>query len=720
MYEDNGLRDHLLDHIADYITANGGNLGKKTGRQMIRCILPGHNDSGPSFCYYPATRSFFCFGCRKGGNLIDLIGHMEGITDKKGQYKRAIELYGHLYADLAAGAAYRSPYNAREKGKGTILQKQAQDAPGGISEPLEGISEEEAQKKAEAEANAQADMAIARKNVEEGRAAEAKAYLEGRSLRYDFAEAWGIGYKDGRVYYPGPYPGGYFLIKKTTRKATPKALIAKDTKAGVLNASRLEDTSADHVFIVEGPEDMLSVEQYGHPAIAVSTSLINKVFTLIDGGHYYRDPGRVFLVAMDKDQAGRTASADLVKGLNERGIKAVAVDISGTYKDPNDNLVKGGEGTFKRTLAEAVKDGAVQAQAEEEEAIAQEAATRQEERLRHEINRANNRLIGFLERVEKNKSLEPMRSGFPLLDQCLGGGIYEGLYILGAVPSLGKTTLALQIVDQVAEAGNDVIYFTTEMSADTLIARSLSRISYKLQGGGRAGLTSRDILNGYKVEYVTGKDGETVRTRREYSPNEQDILSDTMYKYNEHSPRIYYIEGVEELTTEKIKTTLEDHIRLEGTRPLVVVDYLQMLAPKDPRLSEKQSMDAAVKALKILSRDAGVPVLVISSFNRPAYGKDASMSAYKESGGIEYGADVLLALQPEGTSGNEGGTEKDIEDHKRQEARPMELKILKNREAATGDIISYTYTARFNTFEEGAIIEVMAANNGGPWKKTKK
>jgi len=176
-----------------------------------------------------------------------------------------------------------------------------------------------------------------------------------------------------------------------------------------------------------------------------------------------------------------------------------------------------------------------------------------------------------------------------------------------------------------------------------------------------------------------------------------------MYKYNEYSPRIYYIEGAEKLSTEEIKKALGDHIRLEGTRPLVVVDYLQMLTPTDPRLSEKQSMDAAVKALKILSRGEGVPVLVISSFNRGAYGGDAKMSAYKESGGIEYGADVLLALQPEGTNGQEESTEKDIEDHKRQEERPIELKILKNREAQTGDIISYTYYAKYNTFEEGSL-----------------
>jgi len=691
MYQDNGLRDHLLDHIADYIVANGGNLKDKAGRQMIRCILPGHTDSGPSFCYYPGTRSFFCYGCRKGGNLIDLIGHMEGITDKKEQYKRAIELYGHHYPDLVTTGLRKSPYNALESEKGVTYQKPAAKAPRAISGAINGGSDKEAEERAAAVKNALAEMEMARKEVEEGRAAEAKAYLEGRGISYDFATAKGIGYKDGRVYYPGSYPGGFFYIKKTTRNSSPKALISPGPGiASILNASHLQDPAADHVFIVEGPEDMLSVEQYGHPAIAVSTSLIGKVFNLIDKGHYYQDQGRVFLVAMDTDQAGRAASADLVKGLNERGIRAVAVDISGAYKDPNENLTQAGSEDFKRSLAEAVETGVAMA-------LEVAADPQEEERLSYERNRASNRIIDMLEKVEKNKSREPMLSGFKKLDECLGGGLYEGLYILGAVPSLGKTTMALQIADQAAAAGNDVIYFTTEMSADTLIARSLSRISYK-ESKGRTGLTSRDMLNGYKVEYTAG-----LRTKRDFNACERDHLSDAMYKYNEYSPRIYYIEGAEKLSTEEIKKALGDHIRLEGTRPLVVVDYLQMLTPTDPRLSEKQSMDAAVKALKILSRGEGVPVLVISSFNRGAYGGDAKMSAYKESGGIEYGADVLLALQPEGTNGQEESTEKDIEDHKRQEERPIELKILKNREAQTGDIISYTYYAKYNTFEEGSL-----------------
>lgn len=48
-------------------------------------------------------------------------------------------------------------------------------------------------------------------------------------------------------------------------------------------------------------------------------------------------------------------------------------------------------------------------------------------------------------------------TGFAMLDEALDGGLYEGLYIVGAISSLGKTTLVTQIADQVASKGQDVL-----------------------------------------------------------------------------------------------------------------------------------------------------------------------------------------------------------------------------------------------------------------------
>ena len=68
-------------------------------------------------------------------------------------------------------------------------------------------------------------------------------------------------------------------------------------------------------------------------------------------------------------------------------------------------------------------------------------------------------------------------TGFKNFDSILDGGLYEGVYILGAIPSLGKTTLALQIADQIAEAGEDVLIFSLEMARRELMAKSISRLT---------------------------------------------------------------------------------------------------------------------------------------------------------------------------------------------------------------------------------------------------
>ena len=74
------------------------------------------------------------------------------------------------------------------------------------------------------------------------------------------------------------------------------------------------------------------------------------------------------------------------------------------------------------------------------------------------------------------------------------------------------------------------------------------------------------------------------------------------------------------------------------------------------------------------------------------------MTAFKESGAIEYGSDVLIGLQLAGLEGN--GKEKDIEEKKSKEVREIELRILKNRNGKTGTRKEYKFYTLFNYFEE--------------------
>ena len=82
--------------------------------------------------------------------------------------------------------------------------------------------------------------------------------------------------------------------------------------------------------------------------------------------------------------------------------------------------------------------------------------------------------------------------------------------------------------------------------------------------------------------------------------------------------------------------------------PVLFLDYLQLVAPARAGMTEKQTADAAVAMLKQLARRYDMPVIAASSLNREAYrpgSAEPGLSAFKESGSVEYSADLLLVLK---------------------------------------------------------------------------
>ena len=120
--------------------------------------------------------------------------------------------------------------------------------------------------------------------------------------------------------------------------------------------------------------------------------------------------------------------------------------------------------------------------------------------------------------------------------------------------------------------------------------------------------------------------------------------------------------------------------------PVVLIDYLQIIAPVDVHFTDKQNTDRVVCALKKLSRAHEATILVISSFNRENYNTPAT---------IDYSADVLIGLQARGA----GGRGFDLEAEKRKDPREIEVKILKNRTAALSGPIPLRYYPAYSCFQ---------------------
>jgi len=295
----------------------------------------------------------------------------------------------------------------------------------------------------------------------------------------------------------------------------------------------------------------------------------------------------------------------------------------------------------------------------------------------------------FRAEILRNTSCPAVSTGFDSIDRIMDGGLYPELIILGAISSLGKTTLFTQIADNIAQSGRDVLIFSLEMGRHELMAKSISRqsLSIAIERTGRTqdAKTVRGVLDGSK--WAT-----------QYSPAEKEILEASMNTYAGYADHIFIQEGIGDIGVKHIRAAIEKHMEYTGREPVVFIDYLQILAPYNERYSDKQNTDKAVMELKRISRDYRLPVVAISSFNRGNYNGPVKMEAFKESGSIEYSADTLIGLQLPGIKGT--SSEEEIAAAKQRNPRPVELVILKQRNGQIGGKANLLYYPMFNTFKE--------------------
>lgn len=264
---------------------------------------------------------------------------------------------------------------------------------------------------------------------------------------------------------------------------------------------------------------------------------------------------------------------------------------------------------------------------------------------------------------DRFKNYKQRKTGYENMDN-ITGGLYPGLYVIGALSSLGKTTYMHQMADQLAEQGEKVLFFSLEQSSFEMSTKSLSRETYKLNP------SKKDLPSAIEI-----RKGEHTQSTNAALKN-----------YMEYADNLYIIECNFNFTMNDIISTVEHFIETEQTHPVVIIDYLQIIPSVDPRMSDKEKTDQHVRALKILQRDHDLVVFAISSLNRSNYLSPVSFESFKESGGIEYTADVVLGMQYSilnddlFSKDNKKNDKIDlINQAKRATPRKIELVCLKNR-----------------------------------------
>lgn len=250
----------------------------------------------------------------------------------------------------------------------------------------------------------------------------------------------------------------------------------------------------------------------------------------------------------------------------------------------------------------------------------------------------------FASDIAAFKACGNFTTGYPPLDRIQP--FYPGLYCLGAISSLGKTTFALQLADQVAASGRYVIYFSLEQGRFELVSKSLARGFFlkervaTFRGNAPSGLPTPSSID--------------IRRGVASSAWPQELQAQIDYYVTRVRQRMCIVHGAFSMTAEDIRNVTTDAIRMvkaadpNAAPPLIVVDYLQIVTPtkvngRDP--DSKTSIDHIVHSLKVLQQQYDLTVLAISSLNRQNYLTPIDFESFKESGGIEYTANVIWGLQ---------------------------------------------------------------------------
>lgn len=699
---------HVREQLEEYLQRRGIDT-----RKAFRCLNPNHEDRHPSMSLDRKRNKCHCFACAADYDTFDVIGIEYGLTEPKAIFAKAYELFGiqidppqrpgkrdgrnaagtksrstpkrSAHGDLPAqGCAQRQenePPAAIQAAKTedcTPARRpviQAGDAPGEEVSFRRVIQAREGDLEAYFQAS-QARIAQTRYPLERGLSPEIISRFR---LGYDPNYRQGTGGQPWKALILPTGPDS-FVARNTDRQAGKKDRYRKTGESRIYNREALQ-TAQTPIFVVEGELDALSILTAGGEAVALgSTANYRRFLRLVE----QEPPAQPLLVALDNDREGQKTAGLLLEGLQQAGIPACLYNPYGQDKDAGDALVRDREG-LKAAVARAPQVFRQQTPPPE---LGEYVRTAQAYDF---LQRS------FIDGIVKSIDTPCQSTGFPRLDQALDGGLYEGLYILGAISSLGKTTFVTQIADQIAQTGGEVLIFSLEMPKAELLAKSISRHTLKA-------VLSREnqSLPESSPERLSLADAKTSRgitdARRyaSYRQAEYRLIRDSMCAYGRYAERIYIREGVGDIGAAEVREAVGNHIRLTGSHPVVVVDYLQILAPFNDRATDKQNVDRAVLELKRISRDFKIPVLVISSFNRGNYREAVSMESFKESGAIEYSSDVLIGLQLRGA----GESGFDPTEAKQRNPRDVEAVVLKNRNGPVGARIRFRYYPVFNFFAE--------------------
>lgn len=466
---------------------------------------------------------------------------------------------------------------------------------------------------------------------------------------------------------------------------TPKTLPTNlEAEQAVLAAVLMDNRALERV------SEFLKAEHFSHPAhqeiykLALRQFAAGIPFDIITAKNYL-------------DQQGTLESVGGVEYLTQlAGAGATVVNVEQYGRIVYENamrrdLIAIGQGITDAAFTEDL-DNPVSRQIEvAEQKLFDMATTGSAE---HEIAPLSTALQGALEEAAaayKTEGISGLTTGLTDLDKSISGLHNSDLIIIAGRPGMGKTTLAMNIAFNAANAimsgrANDrykgaVVFFSLEMSQNQLAARVVSSQA--------------------KIPVTAQRDG---------SLDDSDFLKLTQYASALGRVPLY-IDDTPGMSVPMMRTRARRLARKAGGIALIVIDYLQLMTLPGGRKIENrvQELSEITRSLKILAKEMNVPVVALSQLSRSVEARDDKhpmLSDLRDSGSIEQDADIVMFTYREEyylenrdpankLSGN--FSEKSQESYKRRMERAhnkAEIIIGKNRHGRTETI----HTAFFGEY----------------------
>jgi len=273
----------------------------------------------------------------------------------------------------------------------------------------------------------------------------------------------------------------------------------------------------------------------------------------------------------------------------------------------------------------------------------------------------------FEEDILNKDEFAGITTGFPTFDRLTRGFCPGTFNIIGGIPSVGKTTLALNTANYMCSKLNKkVLYISLEMDYVMLHTKIISVIS---------GISVSKMLS----------------TKKNLSQLDWQGIMDANAKLNDY--RLYYL-GEERTTTSDI----ENEIKLLSNVDIVFVDYLQLINPEGKGKSRYEEISTISRNLKKLATKCNIPIVCMASINRSyttRLDKKPTISDLRDSGNIEYDADTILFLYRESIF-----RDAEIEEDANEFEHSAELIIAKNRYGICNKSIGMYWDGDKSLFKE--------------------